>query len=121
MFPSLCDTITDVPKNDISNLYENLAGNFAGVVQYNKDNRLFEGAKDANITIDTVCDIMTNGSLGSAVSRYAAVNELLMTTYEQKCMDYKYDNMIKEYQNVSWDSSTAAGGNKTFPKIHIIL
>jgi len=109
-FLNLCDTVIDVPAKDISKLYENLAGNFAGVVQYNKDNRLFEGAKDANITIDTVCDIMTNASLGSAVSRYAAVNSLLMTTYEQKCMDYKYDNMIKEYQNVSWDSSTAAGG-----------
>ncbi|XP_059485421.1 putative serine protease K12H4.7 isoform X2 [Neocloeon triangulifer] len=109
---NLCDTVVDVSKNDISNLYENLAGNFAGVVQYNKDNRLFEGAKDANITIDVVCDVMTNSSIGSAITRYAAVNDLLLKTYEQKCLDYKYDNMIKGYQNVSWDSSTAAGGRQ---------
>jgi hypothetical protein len=110
----LCDTIVDVAAKDISNLYENLAGNFAGVVQYNKDNRLFEGARDANITIDTVCELMNNDSLGSAVSRYAAVNQLLLDTYEQKCLDYRYDNMIKQYQNVSWEASSAAGGSTLF-------
>jgi hypothetical protein len=110
VFSSLCDTVVDVSKQDISNLYETLSGNFAGVVQYNKDNREFEGAKDANVTIDTVCDIMTDKSKGSAVSRYAAVNSLILSVYDQKCLDYKYDKMIKNYRNVSWDAEMSEGG-----------
>lgn len=52
----LCDPVEKSVKNplDISNLYETLSGNFAGVVQYNKDNRKGKSAKAANITIDTV-------------------------------------------------------------------
>ena len=32
-------------KNDIMNLASTLAGNFMGVVQYNRDNRAFEVSK----------------------------------------------------------------------------
>ncbi|XP_065349861.1 putative serine protease K12H4.7 [Cloeon dipterum] len=106
---NLCDSVVDSSKNDISNLYETLAGNFAGVVQYNKDNRQFEGAIGANITIDVVCDIMTKSSIGSAVTRYAAVNDLLMKTYDQKCLDYKYENMINEFRNETLEGATGAG------------
>ena len=38
----LCDDIDPANANDIANLYSTLAGNFEGVVQYNKDNRGFE-------------------------------------------------------------------------------
>ena len=38
----LCDDIDPSNANDIANLYSTLAGNFEGVVQYNKDNRGFE-------------------------------------------------------------------------------
>jgi hypothetical protein len=38
----LCDDIDVNSQNDLSNLFTNLAGNFEGVVQYNKDNRKFE-------------------------------------------------------------------------------
>ncbi len=50
----LCDKLSD-NADDISSLFENLAGNFADVVQYNKDNRKSE---TRNITIDVVCDAM---------------------------------------------------------------
>jgi len=38
----------------MANFFENLAGNFAGVVQYNKDN-----SPHATITIDDVCFTLT--------------------------------------------------------------
>lgn len=38
----LCDPLDGTKKLDVSNLVGNLAGNFEGVVQYNKDNRKFE-------------------------------------------------------------------------------
>lgn len=110
---------------DIANFFENLADNFAGVVQYNKDNR--PGSK---ITIDTVriqsvfklnapkykpfffqlCDILVNETIGTPVTRLANVNDLLLNSSSVKCLDYKYDKMINEMKNVSWNSSAEAGG-----------
>ncbi|GLV45531.1 uncharacterized protein CBL_02551 [Carabus blaptoides fortunei] len=99
----LCDPIEKSIENtnDVSNFYEALASNFAGVVQYNKDNRKGKSAKGSNITIDTLCDIMTDDKLGSSLDRLANINSLLLDTYEQKCLDYKYDKMINELRNVS--------------------
>ena len=37
---SLCDSIET--QNDVDNFFQTVAGNFEGVVQYNKDNRAFE-------------------------------------------------------------------------------
>ena len=42
LFFRLCDDIDISNKNDLANLFANLAGNFENVVQYNKDNRAFE-------------------------------------------------------------------------------
>lgn len=108
----LCDPVEKSinSPNDIANLFESLAGNFAGVVQYNKDNRIGKSAKLKNVTIDTVCDIMVNQTIGPPVTRLAAVNGLILDTYEQKCLDFKYDNMVNELRNISWKSETAEGG-----------
>ncbi len=40
--------------------FEMLVENFMDVVQYSGDNREFEGVKNSNVTIGTICDIMTN-------------------------------------------------------------
>jgi hypothetical protein len=37
---SLCDSIET--QDDVDNFFQTVAGNFEGVVQYNKDNRAFE-------------------------------------------------------------------------------
>lgn len=107
----LCDPVEKSIDNimDISNLFESLASNFAGVVQYNKDN-----SPHATITIDQVCDIMVNTTIGPQIDRLAAVNDLLLNESKQKCLDYKYDNMIKLMQNTSWDSDEASGGKSIF-------
>ncbi|GFO16552.1 thymus-specific serine protease [Plakobranchus ocellatus] len=103
----LCNDIDAHEKKDIANLYTTLAGNFMNVVQYNKDNRAFEGAKDANITIDTVCGIMTNKSIGDELERYAYVNNLLLSVYSEKCTDFKYQNMITSLRDASWKGEGA--------------
>lgn len=104
----LCDPISTDP-NDISNLFETLAGNFAGIVQYNKDNRV--GPKGVNnVTIDSLCELMT-GKGYEPLDALAAVNNLLLTTYDQRCLDYKYDTMIQELRNSNWSSPTAEGGS----------
>lgn len=53
---------------------------------------------------------MTNTSIGPQIDRLAAVNNLLLAQSEEKCLDYKYDKMVKEMQNTSWDSDMASGG-----------
>lgn len=108
-FFQLCDPLEKSIANplDIANLYEGIAGDFAGVVQYNKDNR------DGNhVTIDDICDLMTNQTLGAPVTRLAAVNSMILKDTKQKCLDYKYDKMVTQMKNVSWDSEVASGGRQ---------
>jgi len=100
----LCEPPIDTNNfNDIANLLESLASNFAGVVQYNKDNRVSSTSK---ITIDTLCNIMVNETLGTPVIRYAAVNSLFLDTMEEQCLDYTYENYINELKNTSWEQNT---------------
>ena len=42
IFYSLCTDVDISNALDVANLFSSLAGNFEGVVQYNKDNRAFE-------------------------------------------------------------------------------
>jgi hypothetical protein len=105
----LCDPVEKSISNplDIANLYEGLASDFAGVVQYNKDNR-----ESSRISIDDVCDLMCNQTIGPPVTRLAAVNRMILKDNNQTCFDYKYDKMIDQMKNVSWDSEVSAGARQ---------
>lgn len=107
---SLCEPLSD-NKNDISNFASITAGNFMGVVQYNKDNRKFEGAIGTNITIDVLCTIMNDKSLDD-LSKYARVNTLMLDTYGESCLDVNYSDMIQDLRKTSWNSSAAEGGRQ---------
>ncbi|KAG8322018.1 putative serine protease K12H4.7 [Homalodisca vitripennis] len=104
----LCDPIDPTNQNDVWNLLESLADNFAVIVQYNKDN------VGLPITIDTLCDIMTNKSMGSPLVRYATVNKLLMNIFGEDCVSYKYDEMIEELKETSWTSEGVSSGYRTW-------
>ena len=41
-YDRLCDPLDKDNVNDVATFASDLSGNFAGVVQYNKDNRAFE-------------------------------------------------------------------------------
>eukprot|EP00794_Sanderia_malayensis_P011360 gene11360-12544_t len=107
----LCKPLKKEMKLDLMNFANTLAGNFAGVVQYNKDNRVFEGAKGVNITIDVLCGIM-NASTNPPLKRYAAVNDLMMATYGMKCLDTAYEDFTKTMKQTSWQSSASEGGRQ---------
>lgn len=111
----LCDPLEDSinNKNDISNFYDSLAGNFAGIAQYNKDNRLStKGTLLGNITLDTACDIMNNATKGPAITRLARYNALMLNASNQTCLDFKYSKMIAEMSNISWEASASEGGRQ---------
>ncbi|XP_044750405.1 putative serine protease K12H4.7 [Coccinella septempunctata] len=104
----LCDPLQTLIKEQkhLSNFWDTLANNFAGVVQYNKDNRIGK-TKAGNITIDDLCGIMLNETIGIPVQRLAAINTLLLNATNQTCLDYNYDNMINELRNTSWEGEGA--------------
>lgn len=108
----LCDPIDPghTKKVDISNLYETLASNFAGIVQYNKDNR--QSSQTANITIETVCDILANEKLGKSMDRLAYISNMILNATKEKCLDYRYDKMVHELRNITWASEQAEGGRQ---------
>jgi len=107
---NLCSDFNGLNWSDITNFYEALLGNFEGVVQYNRDNRAWEGAKWTNITINTLCDIMNQG--GEPLDNLAQVNALSLKMEGEKCLDHTYKSEISELQNSSWDSPAANGGRQ---------
>ncbi|XP_012541201.1 putative serine protease K12H4.7 [Monomorium pharaonis] len=109
---NLCDPIDPghTKRVDIANLYETLASNFAGVVQYNKDNR--QSSQTANITIETVCDILVDEKIGKSIDRLAYISNMILNATKEKCLDYRYDKMVHELRNVTWASEQAEGGRQ---------
>ena len=69
-----------------------------------------QGAVGTNITVDTLCNIMSLEVFGDLLHRYARVNKLIMDTYKQKCLSPNYKSFIEDMKAVSWDSSIAEGG-----------
>ncbi|XP_043221434.1 putative serine protease K12H4.7 [Amphibalanus amphitrite] len=106
----LCSSLDGTNSNDVSNLMQNLADLWSGVVQYNEDNFGFRGgSKLANITINTLCDIMNDAGTGSPLDRLVAINDLMMDAYEETCLDFSYDSMIAAMRDTDFSSANNTG------------
>jgi len=95
-------------KNNLENFFQTIAGNFAGVVQYNKDQRI---SGVSNITVDTLCDIMAKTDM-SAVDRLAEINDVILGSAGQKCMDYDYETFVRQMRQTNFSSTAGAGGRQ---------
>lgn len=104
----LCSSMEDSVDNimDVTSFYENIADSFAGVVQYNKDNRNSVSAR----TIDEICDIINNTTLGPPINRLAEVVTSTLKAENKLCLDFKYDESIRNISKISWESEEAEGG-----------
>ncbi|KAM6987643.1 thymus-specific serine protease [Tautogolabrus adspersus] len=109
---SLCSKLQIQTERDSAYLLETLAGNFMDVVQYNEDNRAFEGAVGTNITIKVLCGVMGDTSLGDPYARYATVARLMVDTFSMKCLDASFDNYLRDMTNTSWEGTAAGGGRQ---------
>ncbi|XP_024133525.1 thymus-specific serine protease [Oryzias melastigma] len=109
---NLCSKLQIQTEMDSAYFLEMLAGNFMDVVQYNEDNREFEGVQGGNITIKVLCDVMSDPSLGDPYARYAAVARLLMDTFSLKCLDASFSNYLRDMTNTSWEGPAAGGGRQ---------
>lgn len=114
----LCDPIDDLVNStaDLANFFSSLAYQFASIAQYDRDNNY--AYRTTGVTLATLCNIMTNETIGTAVDRLAGVNSLMLNTSDATCLDYKYDSSIVYYKNVSWDSAAAGGGKVFHCKLH---
>lgn len=109
---TLCSPFDGAKTEDTATLFESLIGNFEGVVQYNKDNRDWEGAKFTNITLNTLCDIMADQGVGSPLQRLANVNLLGLHMEGEKCLEHRYKFTVEDLKATDWNSSAAAGGRQ---------
>lgn len=72
----LCDPLHNTNKKDIANLFETLSGNFAEIVQYNKDNRFYKNPERSSVTLESLCDIMVDKSIKFSVSIYIRIKTI---------------------------------------------
>ena len=61
-------------------------------------------------TIESLCEIMTDTTIGDAIERYSEVNRRFLTFSNQSSMDVSYDSYISAMQNTSWDGPASDGG-----------
>ena len=61
-------------------------------------------------TIEDLCSMMTNKTLGGELSRYAAVNSWLLASSNQSSLDVSYSGLIAAMRNTSWEGPAAGGG-----------
>ncbi|XP_057694055.1 thymus-specific serine protease [Corythoichthys intestinalis] len=109
---NLCSKLQIQTETDSAYFLEILAGNFMDVVQYNEDNRGFEGIVGTNITIKVLCAVMADTSLGDPYARYVAVAQLMMDTFSMKCLDASFNNNLRDMTNTSWEGPAAEGGRQ---------
>ena len=82
---------------------------------------MHQGAKGVNITIDTVCETMTNTKLGDPIIRYAAINTQSLWVSQDKCLNFLYSDMIADLKRDDWNSTAAVGGNSGFCSFTCIM
>ncbi|XP_072930540.1 putative serine protease K12H4.7 isoform X2 [Epargyreus clarus] len=106
----LCKQLKNATALDIKTFYNTIADDLAEVVQYNEDNRISVEEKYRNITINTVCDMLTVPNFPPS-SKLASFTNLMLERSKQECLDYSYDNMIEQLQSTTW---TLDGGRQWF-------
>ncbi|CAB4063745.1 unnamed protein product [Lepeophtheirus salmonis] len=98
-----CNTLNANKAKDVSTFMESVIGNFEDIVQYNKDNRAFEGADNSDITIDTLCKIMVDESIGQPIERLSSVNDLILRRVEKKP---NASTQVIQTPSIVWDTIT---------------
>lgn len=62
---------------------------------------------------------MNNEGIGDELQRYAAVNNMMLKTYSQACLDSSYDDYVSAMKKKTWQSAAAEGGE--FFRLYCVL
>nr|DBA26011.1 TPA: hypothetical protein GDO54_010325 [Pyxicephalus adspersus] len=109
---NLCNPLEINSKMDLSFFLDTIAEYIMDVVQYNNDNREFEGVKNTNITIQVVCDIMANEVLGSPYDRYVEVIHTITKAAQEKCIEASYQAYVQDMRDCRWEGAASTGGRQ---------
>jgi len=89
----LCEPLDGTNSMDVMSFVELLIDNLAGIVQYN-------GFYEDDIF--SICAIMTDESIGEPLKRLAAVNDVMLGSDEEVCMDHTYAAFLSLLTETSW-------------------
>ncbi|KAJ7990605.1 hypothetical protein DPEC_G00302130 [Dallia pectoralis] len=108
---NLCSRLQIRSEKDRACILSSLADSVMDTVQYNNDNRAFERVLATNCTIKTVCEVMSDPSLGNPYHRFAAFVRLRTTTYLlQPCFkDPTYNEYLEDIRNTSYSGPSSGG------------
>ncbi|XP_075057974.1 putative serine protease K12H4.7 [Mixophyes fleayi] len=109
---NLCKLLDVSSKMDFAFFLDTIAEYVMDIVQYNNDNREFEGVKGTNVTIQVVCNIMASESLGSPYERYVEVLQHIMKAKKEKCIDVRYHKYVQDMRDSRWGGPSSTGGRQ---------
>lgn len=64
------------------------------------------------MTIQVVCDIMSNESFGAPYDRYVEVIQSILKSREEKCIEASYQQFLHDLSDIRWEGSSSSGGKK---------
>merc|ERR1719427_1585816 len=89
----LCGTLDGSNTLDVMSFMELLIDNLAAIVQYN-------GHYEEDIF--SICAIMTDESIGEPIMRLAAVNDVMLGSDADTCLDHTYASFLAQLTDISW-------------------
>merc|ERR1719435_109697 len=89
----LCGTLDGSNPMDVMSFMELLIDNLAAIVQYN-------GHYEEDIF--SICAIMTDESIGEPILRLAAVNDVMLGSDADTCLDHTYASFLAQLSETSW-------------------
>merc|ERR1711936_1557613 len=89
----LCGTLDGSNILDVMSFMELLIDNLAAIVQYN-------GHYEEDIF--SICAIMTDESIGEPILRLAAVNDVMLGSDADTCLDHTYASFLAQLTETSW-------------------
>merc|ERR1719370_750557 len=89
----LCGTLDGSNTLDVMSFMELLIDNLAAIVQYN-------GHYEEDIF--SICAIMTDESIGEPILRFAAVNDVMLDSDADTCLDHTYASFLAQLSETSW-------------------
>lgn len=103
----LATSLNNTTDSDKRNLLAAIASNFAYVAQINKIN-----TGGNNVTVQFVCQIMTDPMFGRAIDRIGVVTNLVLRERGVTLTYFNYSTMVSELSETSLKSSAATEGSR---------
>nr|XP_012604940.1 putative serine protease K12H4.7 isoform X2 [Microcebus murinus] len=108
----VCETLQINSEMDSAYFLDCLASPFMEAVQFNRQDTSFGDLLGTRITIDDLCMIMTDVSLGSPYDRYAVATQLVADKHSMPCRDSSYRKYVEVLADPSWEGPAAEGARQ---------